>query len=215
MNACAEEAMQILKLVVRKPDTPTETVVTAVLVFVMFLTIMWLAGLAFKMPDTNLIQRILAGGLVLTVGLAAATAASILAGPKVEKEIVQKAIMTAAPILAVLVIGIPLAMLTMRARYFQTLFTVGLAIAAAWGLSLLSESIFDTIRIETNQASKGANHKNQINQMLDSIAGTPTNAQPVVRKLGRDPRNVADEARERERAAAEKAAREKALRDRF
>lgn len=212
MNPWMEEALRILSLIVRKPHTPVETAVAGALVLVVFLTIMWLAGLAFKMPDTNLLQRVLAGILVFVVGVAAATAASILAAPKVEKEIVQRAIMIAAPIVAILAIGVPLAMLTMRANYFQTLFTVVLSIAAAWGVSLLSEGIFDSVRAGMKQANKASNHRSDINQVLDSNATTPADAKAAGQKPGRDPRAVAAEKADRKRTAEERAARERALR---
>lgn len=225
MNAWLEEALNILNVIVRKPDTPVETAVTAVLVLALFLTIMWLAGLAFKMPDTNLMQRLLAGIVVFIAGLAAATAASVLTAQKIEKEIVQKSIIIAAPIVATLAIGVPLAMLTMRAKYFQTLFTVCLSIAAAWGVSLLSETVFDSIRAGKAQADKAADRKDQINQILDNNSKPPskvtpkddkaTEADPRGYTIYRSKRAIENQKRDEEKAAAEKAAREKALREKF
>jgi hypothetical protein len=213
MNTWIEEAIRILGLMVRKPDTPLEIAVTSVLVIALFLTIMWLAGLAFKMPDTNLMQRILSGILVFVVGLAAATAASILAAPRVEKEIVHKAILISAPILGLLAIGVPLAMLTMRAKYFQTLFTVSLSIAAAWGVALLSENIFDSVRAGAKQAGKASDRKDEINKVIDSAGAKTSNAAPQRVVVRRNARDIANQKRDAERAAEQKAAREKALRE--
>lgn len=216
-NVWLAEAVSILKVAVRRPDTPVELVVTALLALVVFLTIMWLAGLAFKMPDTNVLQRILAGALVSGAALAAATAISILVASKVEKEIVQRALMIAAPSAAAILLGVPLAMLVMRAKYFQTLFTVILSVAAAWGVTLLSESVFDSVRQGMKQAAKASEHKGEINEMMDkSGKGAATNANDSrTYKIYRSKRDIENQKRDEEKAAAEKAAREKAIRDKF
>jgi hypothetical protein len=216
MNVWLEEAIRILKMLVRKPDTPAEIIVTSVLVLIVFLTIVWLAGLAFKMPDTNLMQRLLSGALVAAIGVAAATAVSILAAPRIEKEIIQQSLMIAVPAVAVVLVGIPLAMLIMRAKYFQTLFTVVLSMAAAWGVSLLSETVFDSIRAGMKQAARTSDRKTAADEIMDSSSkGTAATNDPRGYKIYRSKRDIENQKRDQEKAAAEKAAREKAIRDRF
>jgi hypothetical protein len=216
MNVWLEEAIRILKLLVRKPDTPVEIIVTSLLVLIVFLIIMWLGGLAFKMPDANLMQRILSGALVAAVGVAAATAVSILAAPRIEKEIVQQSLMIAVPAVAIVLIGIPLAMLVMRAKYFQTLFTVVLSMAAAWGVSLLSETVFDSVRQGIKQAEKTSARKVAADEIMDGAGkGAAATNDPRGYKIYRSKRDIENQKRDEERAAAEKAAREKAIRDRF
>lgn len=215
MNTWIEEAIRILTLVIRKPGSPMETIVTAALIFTVFLTIMWLAGLAFKMPDTNLLQRLISGVLVFITGLAAATAASILAAPRVEKESVQTAIVVGSAVLLTLAAGVPLAMLTMRAKYFQTLFAVVLSIAAAWGVSMLSETVFGAINRGMGQAKKAADRKEATNRVLDEGAKSGKTEDQRDYKIMRSRRAVEKQKRDEARAAEEKAAREQAIRDKY
>jgi uncharacterized membrane protein len=76
------------------------------------------------------------------------------------------AALIACPAVALLLVGIPLAALIMRARFFQTLGTVVLCMAGAWGALLLSNATINAFKEGSRQAGKAVEHRADIDNLL-------------------------------------------------
>jgi hypothetical protein len=179
MTDWLDKTKELADTITNLPASRTELAVTIVLCTAGFLIFMALCGMALRLPIANGAQRLVAGVLAIVLALAAAIAATLYAVPKIESEPLRLAVTIAAPVIAFLAAAVPLGALVLRAGYFQTLFSLTISLACAWGLSLLGSTVFLAARSGVEQAKHIANRKEEVNSTIEKKEVLPGKIKPV------------------------------------
>jgi hypothetical protein len=166
MNEWMHETLRILQLVLRQPDSVPLVVSAIVVVSLVFLVLLRIVSVAFRILTISWLQRFAAAVLALAIPLAGAVAASLYVCPRMTTETLKMAALIAGPVVALLLVAVPLAALIMQARFLQTLCTIVLCLAGAWGALLLSNATIKAVKEGSHQAGKAVEHRTDIDRLL-------------------------------------------------
>lgn len=146
MELWKDEAWRIVNLVFGNSTDQVERWVMVGVAALALIVVMRFAGSATGLTDPGWVLRVLA--LVFGVGsmLAGEVAANLYALPALKSAEMQHVAAIAAPILGVLLVGIPLQMLTMKARYGQALLSFGAAAIVAVLLAIGAKAALGSVR---------------------------------------------------------------------
>lgn len=166
MNMWKEETLRFLQLALQQPGRLPLLIATASVVALVFIVLLRFVSAAFRITNAGWLQRLTATVLVLTLPLAATVATSLYVCPRMATDTLKLTALIAGPVLALLLIAIPLATLTLSARYFQTLGAIVLCLAGAWGAVLLTNAMINAVNEGSRQAGKAVERKSDIKQIL-------------------------------------------------
>jgi hypothetical protein len=166
MNEWMQETLRIIQLILRQQDSVPRIAISAAVASIVFLVLLRLVSVAFRILTVSWLQRLAAAVIVLAVPLAGAVATSLYVCPRMTTDTLKMAAIIAGPAVALLLVATPLAMLVLRARFFQTLGTVVLCMAGAWGALLLSNATINAFKEGSRQAGKAVEHRADIDKLL-------------------------------------------------
>ena len=153
MDVWRSEAVRWVSVALGSPASPTEWFVQGGVAVLALLIVMSFASKAVGMPGIGLVWRLLA----LTVGLGAMVAGTIAVSlyvlPRLPAGHTANIVVLAAPVLGGLLLGVPLQMAVLRARYGQVLAAFAAAVVAAVLLSIGAKTLMGSV--EAGKADTG------------------------------------------------------------
>lgn len=147
MEPWIAEAKRLVLYILGDPQNPVEIGMAVGFPILTLLGTMSFVWKGLKMPLYGWFAQVVAVALNLALMLAATVAAALLAAPQVQGGAARIGVLVGAPVLAILVIGIPLMLLILRTKkYLDALlaFVCGVAVAAL--VLLLVSGIWDGLR---------------------------------------------------------------------
>ncbi len=166
MNMWKEETLRILQLVLQQPDSLALLITTASVCTLVFIILFRFLCIPFRITNAGWLQRLTTTILVMALPLAATVAASLYVCPRMTTDTLKLTALVAAPVLALLLVVTPLAMLILSARFFQTLGAILLCLAGAWGALLLTNAAITAVKEGSHQAGKAVERKSEMKQLL-------------------------------------------------
>ena len=146
MEIWLRELSEIVQLLLGKPGSLTECVILLVLVIIVMLFALYLVGSAARIPNLGFFRRILAliagGGCLICVWVAVQR--RLL--PYVETQWLRHVVSIGVPVLAGLLIVIPVQQAIFRSGYAATLITFVASVAIAGLFVVLAHAVLDAVR---------------------------------------------------------------------
>jgi hypothetical protein len=146
MELWTSEAWKIVNLVLGNPADQLERWIMIGVGALALIAVMRFAGSATGLADPGWILRVVALGFGVGSMLAAEVAAHLYALPALKSADLQRVAVIVAPILGALLVGIPLQMLTLKARYGQALLAFAAAAIVAVLLAMGARAVLASFR---------------------------------------------------------------------
>jgi hypothetical protein len=146
MELWTSEAWKIVNLVLGNPADQLERWLLIGVGALALIVVMRFAGSATGISDPGWVIRVIALVFGLGAMLAAEVAAHLYALPALKSADLQRVAVIAAPVLGALLVGIPMQMLFLKARYGQALMTFAAALIVAALLAMGARAMLASVR---------------------------------------------------------------------
>ena len=166
MNMWLRELSEIVKLLLGNPKTSLEYVVLGVVVIFVLVLAMYMVGSAMRIQNLGIVRRILALVVGIFFLICAWYGVQEYLLPRVEIEWLRYAIMIGVPVMAGLLIVIPVQQLIFKSAYVATAITFVVSLVLALIFVILTNAVLGVVAGAKVDSSSIQNRTESINKVI-------------------------------------------------
>lgn len=166
MEIWLKSLKDILHLLAARPESDIGFVVTSVVAAITIVLVLIKTGKAFRFAMPEMWRAVLVFLVGLSVCLIAAAATNIYLVPKLASSTLKIALPIIAAIVACLAVPVPLSCFLFKSKYFSSLFSILLSLAAAFAIVMLAKGAVNAFSHGKSGFSKTGGRTKSVNETL-------------------------------------------------
>lgn len=167
MNEWQAEAMRIVHLILGRSHSPTETLIVGGIALATLVLVMRVTGNAIGIPDFSWVRQVLALAVGVGVLVGAAALIAIKVDPHKLGPVPGRVIFMGGPVLAALILAVPIQGFIMRCKYTQALIGFGISICVAMLVILVANAALESLSTSRQESGKIRDR----NRVIEEVSG--------------------------------------------